>query len=60
MSSPHTQVTDYVLLVLYRYRIHRNWMFLELSPQLHFPKEYNYRRSPMLSMRLEMLFDETK
>jgi hypothetical protein len=35
-------------------------MFLEVSPQLHFPKEQNYRRSPMLSMRLEMLFDETK
>jgi hypothetical protein len=60
VSSPHTQVTDYVLLVLYRYRVHRDWMFLEVSPQLHFPKEQNYRRSPMLSMRLEMLFDETK
>jgi hypothetical protein len=60
VSSPHTQVNDYVLLVLYRYRLHRDWTFLELSPQLHFPKENNYRRSPMLSMRLEMMFDETK
>jgi hypothetical protein len=60
VSSPHTQVNDYVLLVLYRYRIHRNWMFLELSPQLHFPIAQNYRCRPMLSMRLEMLFDETR
>jgi hypothetical protein len=60
VSSPHTQVNDYVFLALYRYRIHRNWMFLELSPQLHFPKVQNYRRSPMFSMRLEMLFDENK
>jgi hypothetical protein len=60
VSSPHTQVNDYILLVLYRYRIHRNWMFLELSPQLHFPKDKNYRSSPMFSMRLEMLFDETR
>ena len=60
VSSPHTQVNDYVLLVFYRYRIHRDWTFLELSPQLHFPKVNNYRRSPMLSMRLEMMFDETK
>ena len=60
VSSPHTQVTDYVLLALYRYRLHKKWMFLEVSPQMHFPKEYNYRRSPMLSLRLEMLFDEAK
>jgi hypothetical protein len=60
VSSPHTQVNDYILLALYRYRIHRNWMFLELSPQLHFPKEKNYQSSPMFSMRLEMLFDETR
>jgi hypothetical protein len=60
VSSPHTQVNDYVFLALYRYRIHRNWMFLELSPQIHFPKELFYRRSPMFSMRLEMLFDENK
>ncbi len=60
VNSPHTQVNDYVLLALWRYRIHRNWMFLELSPQLHYPKVLNYRRSPALSMQLEMLFDETK
>jgi hypothetical protein len=60
VSSPHTQVNDYIFLASYRYRIHRHWMFLELSPQLHFPKEQSYRRSPMFSMRLEMLFDETK
>ncbi|MEO8331649.1 MAG: hypothetical protein ABI479_04395 [Gallionella sp.] len=60
VSRPQGQVTDYVALMLYRYRLHRDWVFLELSPQLHFPKERNYRSSPMFSMRLEMLFDETK
>jgi hypothetical protein len=60
VSRPRAQVTDCVLLVLYRYRIHREWTFLEVSPQLHFPIERNYHASPMLSMRLEMLFDESK
>lgn len=59
-SQPVTQVTDYVLLVLYRYRLHREWVYFEVSPQLHFPKERNYRSSPALSLRLEMLFDEMK
>jgi hypothetical protein len=60
VSRPNTHVTDYVLLLLYRYRLHRQWMYLELSPQLHFPEGRNYRRSGMLSMRLEILFDESR
>jgi hypothetical protein len=60
VSHPQVQVTDYVVLMLYRYRLHRDWMFVELSPQLHFPKEMNFHSSPMFSLRLEMLFDESK
>lgn len=60
ISNPQLEVTDYVLLVFYRYRLHRQWLFFEISPQLHFPKENDYRSSPTLSMRLEMLFDESR
>jgi hypothetical protein len=60
VSRPHTQVMDYVLLALYRYRVHRDWTFIELSPQLHFPIDRDYRASPMFSIRLEILFDETR
>ena len=60
VTNPESQVTDYVVSILYRYRLHRDWMFFELSPQLHFPKINNYRSSPSLSMRLEMLFDGSK
>ncbi|MEO8342284.1 MAG: hypothetical protein ABI536_00555 [Gallionella sp.] len=60
VSNPQYQVMDYVVLILYRYRLHKDWMFLELSPQLHFPRERNYRLSPTLSMRLEVLFEGAK
>lgn len=60
VSNPQVQVTEYVVLMLYRYRLHQNWMFFELSPQLHFPKAENFKMKPTLSMRLEMLFDESK
>jgi hypothetical protein len=60
VTNPESQVTDYVVSILYRYRLHRDWMFFELSPQLHFPKINNYRSSPSLGMRLEMLFDGSK
>lgn len=60
VSEPQVQVTEYVALLLYRYRLHREWMFFELSPQLHFPKVKNFQSSPQLNLRLEMLFDESK
>ena len=60
VTNPQAQVMDYVVLMLYRRRIHKDWVFLELSPQLHFPRERNYRLSPALSMRLEMLFEGRK
>jgi hypothetical protein len=60
ISNPQYQVTEYVVLLLYRYRLHRNWVFLELSPQLHFPKINNYQTSSALNMRLEVLFDESR
>lgn len=59
ISTPQTHVTDYVLLVSYRYRLHRDWLFFELDPQLHFPIDKQFHTSPALVMRLEMLFDET-
>jgi len=60
VSRPAGVVTDYVLLTLYRHRLHREWMYLEVSPQLHFPRERNFGASGMLSVRLEVLLDKSK
>ena len=60
VSNPSYAVTDYVLLVFYRYRLHRKWIFFEISPQLHYPQIYNYQVSTALSMRLEVLFDDAR
>ncbi|HUX91349.1 MAG TPA: hypothetical protein VMV48_11745 [Gallionellaceae bacterium] len=60
VSRPQTQVTDYVILMTYRYRLHREWVFLEISPQVHFPQVVNYQTSTLLSMRLEFLLDKSR
>jgi hypothetical protein len=60
VSNPQYELTEYVLSFLYRYRLHRNWMFFEYSPQLHFPKTENFRASPSLSLRLEIQFDNSR
>ena len=59
VSNPQVEVTEYIAQVLYRYRLHRTWMFLELNPQLVFPKANNFSPGFALTMRLEMLFDAT-
>lgn len=59
ITNPHLQATDYVISMVYRYRVHREWIFLEISPQLHFPKVNHYQFSPSLNLRLEMLFDDS-
>ncbi|MDD2915184.1 MAG: hypothetical protein PHP70_07685 [Gallionella sp.] len=60
VSNPQLQATEYVMLAFYRYRLHQKWLFFELTPQLHFPRVNNYRSSPAISMRLEMLFDDSR
>lgn len=60
VSRPQWKVTEYIALVAYRYRLHREWVFLELSPQLHYPATENYRVNPMLGLRLELLLDKPK
>jgi hypothetical protein len=60
VSNPGNQVTDTVLLVDYRYRLHQKWLYFDFSPQLHFPKLKNYQATPSFNVRLEVLFDDTR
>jgi hypothetical protein len=60
VSRPNEHVTDYVLLALYRYRLHRKWVYVELIPQVHFPKARQFKSSGALAVRLEILFDDTR
>jgi hypothetical protein len=60
VSQPRTQVSDYVILMTYRYRFHREWVFFEISPQLHFPQAENYQASRLLNIRLEFLLDTSR
>lgn len=60
MSQPQFHASDYVFLLLYRYRLHQKWMYFEVSPQLHYPQINHYHPSMMLNMRIEILFDTQK
>jgi hypothetical protein len=59
VSNPQWQLNEYVALMQYRYRLHKQWVFLEVSPQVHFPKADNFKANPALYLRLEMLLDRS-
>ncbi len=58
VSRPQPELSEYVALLLCRQRIHRDWVFLELSPQLHYPKTNDYQLDAQFIMRLEVLFSK--
>lgn len=57
-SRPQMQVNDYIFSLRYRQQLDRHWMFVEINPQLHYPKANDYELTPVLLLKLEMLFDK--
>lgn len=60
VTLPKTQVSDYVILMRYRYRWHREWVYLDISPQVHYPLAEEYRTSMLITFGLEFLFDKSR
>lgn len=56
VTEPEAEETAYVLLARYRYRLHRDWMYFEVTPQLYFPKADGFKHNASLLFKLEMLF----
>lgn len=57
-TQPYARIDDCILSVLYRRQLHRKWLFLEFDPQLHFPHEQQFRFTPQLWLRLQVLFSK--
>ncbi|MCC6207537.1 MAG: hypothetical protein IT488_05250 [Gammaproteobacteria bacterium] len=55
-TQPVTQMEEYVVLLRYRPRLHHDWLFGEISPQVHYPVETDYHPDLRLVLGLEMLF----
>lgn len=60
VTVPRTQVSDYVILMRYRYRWHKEWVFFDISPQVHYPLAEEYRTSMLVTLGLEFLFDKSR
>lgn len=58
-DNPKLRETSYVLLTRFRYKMHREWMYFEVSPQIFFPRTDSFKLNASLLLRLEMLFGAT-
>ena len=54
LSNP--RINDYYLQAYYRRNIHRDRLFLDLIPELHFPRRANFDPRWAFSVRLELYF----
>lgn len=44
--------------LVYRKRVHRDWMFLELQPGVEFPRERGFEATAFMEIRLEIIFGD--
>lgn len=49
-------VNNFRLSTTYRRNLYKNWVYLDLTPGLDFPKTWSFRRTPFIFGQLEFLF----
>jgi hypothetical protein len=55
-ETPHTREANYSVGAVYRQRIHRDWLYMELSSALEFPQMDDYEPNPFVGIKMEILF----
>lgn len=55
-SEPTTHITHYATGAAYRQMLHKDYLFIEVVPQLSYPKENNFHSEFSLLVRIEMIF----
>jgi hypothetical protein len=64
VNSFQTRPTDLLIEELfvfrYRQRFWRDWLFLEIAPQVRFPRDRRFEYTPGILFRLEMVFGDIR
>lgn len=56
VNEPSFVVDNYILQMTYRHRLYSNWLFMSLTPYVHFPRSENFHRTPGLVLRFDTIF----
>jgi hypothetical protein len=55
-NRPNHRMEETRIRLKYRQQIWRDWMYAEIAPQLSFPRENDFRRTPGILFRIEFFF----
>ena len=55
-SQPEIYATDYIIGTSYRQRIHRDWLFYEIKPEVHYQKINGFEPEHKITFSLEAFF----
>lgn len=55
-SASDPRLHDYYIYTHYRRNLHRNILFVDLIPELHFPRDEDYDPQLGITLRVEMMF----
>ena len=55
-SQPNIYATDYIIGTNYRQRIHHDWLFIEVKPEIHYRKIIGFEPEHKLTLSMEAFF----
>jgi hypothetical protein len=58
-TRPNNELLGELLIVGYRQRLWKPWLFLEIDPQASFPREKRFKYNPGILFRLEMVIGQS-
>lgn len=58
-TRPTAQVDKYEATLRWRQRSYRDWMFYEVAPAMAFPRENDFALTPILTLKVEILFGDS-
>ncbi len=59
-TRPTDLLTEELFVFRYRQRFWRDWLFLEIAPQVRFPRDRGFAYTPGILFRLEMVFGDNR
>ncbi|MDH5778809.1 MAG: hypothetical protein OEZ33_11395, partial [Gammaproteobacteria bacterium] len=57
-SEPTVHATSYLFNIRYRQRIHKDWLYAELRPEIVYKRENDFHPEPSLIFQIDMVFGD--
>ena len=55
-NEPNFIVTNYILQMTYRRRVYSNWLYMDVTPYMNFPRDRNFVRTPGMIVSFDAVF----